>query len=212
VCHLDEAGFAMTLATTYSWGVRGRRLGVPYQAPHGRRVNAIGAVITHGPQAGRFVSQSWAVLRGRRTTRPRSTLEAKAARHGLTAAEVGPIDGERVVEFVWRLAGRPAGAPASWQRERPVVIVLDNYSVHTRGRVADTRTAWAQAGIELLHLPPYSPELSAIEPIWNDVKQHHLPTRSHEQVADLKHAVDAALAEKARLLAAQTMNHDRLPT
>jgi hypothetical protein len=203
----------MTLPTTYSWGVRGHRLRVPYQAPNGRRVNAIGAYITHGPQAGRFMHQSWAVLRGKRTSRPRTTPAAKAARHGLTAAEVGPIDSARLVEFVWRLAGRPAVAPDSWQRERPLVIVLDNYSVHTSEQVTRERTAWGQAGIELVHLPAYSPELSAIEPVWNDVKQHHVPTRSHAEVADLKRAVDAALAEKARrLAAAQITNHDRLPT
>ena len=39
-----------------------------------------------------------------------------------------------------------------------------------------------------------------MEPIWNDVKQHHLPTRCFERVAELKHAVDDALARKAQQL------------
>jgi len=42
-CHLDEAGVALTLPTPDRWSPRGRRLRVPYQAPHGRRVNVIGA-------------------------------------------------------------------------------------------------------------------------------------------------------------------------
>ncbi|MDQ5854672.1 MAG: hypothetical protein M3380_21890, partial [Chloroflexota bacterium] len=44
------------------------------------------------------------------------------------------------------------------------------------------------------------PELSRIEPDWNDVKQHQLPVRSVEQVVELKRAVDAALARKAHQL------------
>ena len=39
LCHLDEAGFALTLPTSYSWFLQGERLHVPYEAPQGRRVN-----------------------------------------------------------------------------------------------------------------------------------------------------------------------------
>ncbi|HZG66570.1 MAG TPA: transposase, partial [Herpetosiphonaceae bacterium] len=56
------------------------------------------------------------------------------------------------------------------------------------------------AGVHLVYLPSYSPELSRIEPDWNDIKQHHLPVRSFEKVADLKRAVDAALTRKAQQL------------
>ena len=94
------------------------------------------------------------------------------------AEDVGPIDAQRFMDFIWQVAQRPEGAPADWRRERPLWIVLDNYSVHKSQTVAETRAAWAAAGIELVYLPAYCPELSAIEPIWNDTKQHHLPTRS----------------------------------
>jgi hypothetical protein len=39
-----------------------------------------------------------------------------------------------------------------------------------------------------------------MEPVWNDVKQHQLPTRSFERVVERKHAVDDALARKAQQL------------
>ncbi len=103
----------------------------------------------------------------------------------------------------WR--ERPAEAPADWRRGRPLVIVLDNYSVHKSQTVADTRDAWAVAGIELVYLPSYCPDLSAIEPLWNDTKQHYLPTRSFPQVAQLKSAVEHALAAKAQRLRAAAM-------
>ena len=198
--HLDEAGFALTLPTTYSWAIAGARLRVPYQAPQGRRVNVIGAYCTHGPDAGRLVSRSWAVLPKSRAKQPRTTPEERAAAQGLTVDEVGPIDAERLVAFLWHVAGRPSEAASDWRRARPLVIALDNYSVHTSQTVVAALPQLAAANVELVYLARYCPEQSGIEPLWNDVKQHHLPVRSFAQVADLKHAVDDALAHKAHLL------------
>ena len=200
LCHLDEAGFALTLPTTYSWGPRGQRLRVPYQAPPGRRVNALGAYFTHGPEAGRLDYRSWAVLPKSRAKQPRTTPQERAAAHGLTVEEVGPIDAERLVAFLWHSAGRPADAAADWRRGRPLVSALDNYSVHTSQTVTAARPLLAAADIELVYRARYCPEQSAIEPVWNDVKAHHIPIRSFAQVADLKAAVDDALARKARHL------------
>jgi hypothetical protein len=200
VCHLDEAGFALTLPTTYSWYPQGARLRVPYQANQGRRVNVIGAYFTHGPDVGRLEYQSWAVLPKSRARTPRTTPEERAAAHGLPLEAVGPIDAERVVAFLWQVAGRPADAPPTWQRARPLVIALDNYSVHKSQTVLTAQPLLAAANVELVYLARYCPEQSGIEPVWNDVKQHQLPMRSYTQVADLKHAVDDALAHKAHLL------------
>ena len=200
LCHLDEAGFALTLPTTYSWYPQGERLRVPYQAPQGRRVNVIGAYFTHGPDAGRLEYQSWAVLPKSRARRPRTTPEERAAAHGLTLETVGPIDAERVVAFLWQVAGRPADAAPTWQRARPLVIALDNYSVHTSQTVLAAQPLLAAANVELVYLARYCPEQSGIEPVWNDIKQHQIPIRSFAQVADLKHAVDDALACKAQQL------------
>jgi len=200
LCHLDEAGFALTLPTTYSWFLQGARLSVPFHAPQGRRVNVLGAHFTHGPEAGRLDFQSWAVLPKSRAQKPRTTPEERAAAHGLTLDDVGPIDAERLVAFLWQIAGRPAAASPDWKRGRPLMIALDNYSVHTGQTVAEARPQLAAANVHLIYLARYCPEQSGIEPIWNDLKQHQLPIRSFEQVADLKHAVDDALARKAQQL------------
>ncbi len=188
------------MPTTYSWFPQGQRLRVPYQAPQGRRVNAVGAYFTHGPDAGRFVSRSWAVLPKSRAKKPRTTPEERAAAQGLSVEEVGPIDAERLVAFLWHSAGRPAEAGSGWRRERPLVIALDNYSVHTSQTVTAAQPLLAAANIELVYLARYCPEQSEIEPVWKDVKAHQLPIRSFAQVADLKHAVDDALARKAQQL------------
>ncbi len=203
------------MPTSYSWFLQGERLAVPYQAPHGRRVNAIGAYFTHGPDAGRLEYQSWAVLPKSRAKQPRKTADERAVAHGLTVDEVGPIDAARVLDFVWQVAGRPATAPADWQRARPLMIALDNYAVHTSQTIQDACPQLAAADVHLVYLARYCPEQSGIEPVWNDVKQHQLPTRSFERVADLKQAVDDALADKARQLhrrSAKATNIHHLPT
>ena len=197
---LDEAGFSMTMPVCYSWFPIGERLNIPYEAPQGRRVNAIGGYFSHGPLAGRFVYQSWAQLPPHARKAKRKTPGEVAHSYGLTLDEVGAIDAQRLVAFLWDLAGRPQAAPPDWKRERPLMIKLDNYSVHKSQTVQDAVAALETADVFLIYLPSYSPELSEIEPIWNDVKQHHLPTRSYKEVADLKRAVDQALQEKAEEL------------
>ena len=195
----------MTLPVCYSWTLKGMRLCIPYEAPQGRRVNGIGAYCTQGVEAGRFVYELCASLPKNTAQQPRKTPAERAAKHGLREEQVGPIDSERFVRFVWRVAGRPVVYPAGWQRERPLVLVIDNYAVHTSERVQQEIEAFAAAGITLFFLPSYSPELSGIEPIWNDVKHHRLTKRSYEILGELFQAVDDALARKVEdLLAARS--------
>ena len=163
-------------------------------------MNAIGAHFTHGPLAGRFEFQSWGCLPKSRGKQQRKTPEQIAAAHGLGLEEVGPIGSERLLAFIWQAAGRAGQDSEGWKRERELIVVLDNYSVHKSEIVEAAKDALKAAGVYLEYLPSYSPELSRIEPDWNDIKQHHLPVRSFEKVADLKRAVDEALAHKARQL------------
>ncbi len=78
----------------------------------------------------------------------------------------------------------------------------DNYSVHKSARFQEERIKWRAADIELFFLPSYSPELSSIEPLWRDVKQHRMRCLSRDSLLDLKRDVDAVLTEKARSLIA----------
>jgi transposase len=183
----------------------GERLMIPYEAPQGRRVNAIGAYFSHGPLAGRFEFETYARLPESRAKKRRVSLEEQAAAHGLTIEEVGPIESERYLRFVWKMAGRPELYPADWRRERELVIWVDNYSVHKSERVREELPELERAGITICYLPSYTPELSKIEPIWQDVKYHRMTTRSHNEVGELKRATEAALSQKAAdLLAANT--------
>jgi len=195
---LDEVGFAPTLPTTYRGFPEGQRLTIPYEASQERRIHGIGVYISHGVEAGRFEFETWAHLPESRAQQPRKTAEEIARQHGLKPEEVGALDAPRVLAFLWRMAGRPA----DWQRERLRVIVLDNYSVHKSQGIQDALPALEAAGVSLFYLPSYAPELSAIEPIWKDVKHHEMTKRSYETAGELKEAVDAALQRKAEKLLA----------
>jgi hypothetical protein len=178
-------------------------------------VNAIGGYFSHGPLAGRLVCQTFAQLPPHARKAKRKTADEVARGYGLAPQEVGAIDADRFVSFLWHLSGRPLDAPADWKRERPLVIKIDNYSVHKSQMVKDAIPALEKADIFLTYLPSYCPQLSEIEPIWNDVKHHHLPKRSHSEVADLKAAVDRGLQEKAQKLAQtrhKTTNNEHTPT
>ena len=200
----------MTLPPCYSWSPLGTPVSVAYEAPQGRRVNALGAYFSHGPQAGRFVHEVYANLPKSQAKKQPKTPEQIARDHGLWEAEVGPIDSGRLLRFVWREAGRPAVYLSGWRRERP--LVLDNYSVHSSQPVQEALPPLAAAAVFLFYLPCYSPELSQIEPICNSVKHHEMPVRSYTVAGDLKRAVEEALARKAQSLLAERLQETQKTT
>jgi hypothetical protein len=185
--HLDECGFAPTLPTSYTWAREGTRPLVPYEAPQGRRVNVIGALASAGPHP-RFV---WASRRSGQ----------------------GRLDSAAFLEFVcWDVAGLPTtwdALPPGYVRPRPCTIVLDNYSVHRSKAVRAAEPVLARAGVTFFFLPPYSPKLSDIEPVWRHVKYTDLATRSFADATALRDAVDTALATRAAALCYPTHNLPR---
>jgi transposase len=72
---------------------------------------------------------------------------------------------------------------------RGQVVVMDNLAAH---KVAGVREAVEAAGCRLLYLPPYSPDLSPIEPMWSKVKQA-LRSAAARTVEALTEAVGVAL-------------------
>jgi transposase len=82
----------------------------------------------------------------------------------------------------------------------PRVVVLDNAGIPTSKRVKAERKALSRAGIYLYFLPPYSPELNAIEPVFKQVKHHDIPIRSHTSKAELRTSVEGGFATRAQYL------------
>jgi hypothetical protein len=176
--YLDQCGLAPTLPTSYTWARAGVRVVVPYEAPQGRRVNVLGAL---------------APLGSRRRLVWRSRTKAD-----------GPLDSAVFLDFLWRevaaLPAPPEALPTGYQRGRPCAVVLDNYSVHHSKAVQAALPALEAVGVTLFYLPPYSPELNAIEPRWGRLKYEQLQVRSYQTAEALQAAVDEALTKQAALL------------
>lgn len=176
---LDECGFAPTLPTTYTGARVGTRVVVPYVAPHGRRVNVIGALAPHGPQ-------------------PRLAYHSRS----------GKIDSAAFLDFLRRevaqLPAPPQDLSPTYRRVRPCVIVLDNYSVHRSTVVKEILPTLQAVGVTFVYLPPYSPELNDMEHLWRAIKHEDLPLRSFSEADALKAAVDGALDAHVAHLAQST--------
>ena len=166
-------------------------------------MNVVGGYIADGPDAGTFRDAIYASLPACKSKKRRKSAEDVAASYGLSVAEVGAIDAARFVAFLWQFAGRPLVYEAGWKRERPLVIVLDNYSVHKSEPVKAAQAELATANVTLLYLPSYCPELSEIEPIWQAVKHHDMQQRSQTDIKAMKQAVEHALNNKAEALKAR---------
>jgi putative transposase len=176
---LDQAGFAPTLPTGYTWARVGARQLIRYEAPERRRVNVVGAWAPEAPHGPRLVIE----------TRRREQGRYDAAAH---------------LRFVREgIAALPADPPPGYRPPRPCVIALDNYSVHRAQAVQDAVPALAELGIHFYFLPAYSPELNAIEPLWRQVKYQELPERSHPTAGALQAAVEQALRDRAQALDAE---------
>ena len=82
----------------------------------------------------------------------------------------------------------------------PRVVVLDNAGLHTSQVIRRARRALAASGIYLYFLPPYSPELNEIEPVFRQVKYHEIPVRSHTTRIGLREAVEQGFGNYGRKL------------
>lgn len=74
------------------------------------------------------------------------------------------------------------------------VVVMDNLGAH---KVEGIREMIEAAGAKLLYLPPYSPDLSPIEPCWSKLK-----TALRAAKARTRDALDDALARALRTVTA----------
>jgi transposase len=109
---------------------------------------------------------------------------AALGRHGVEA--VMTIDGATDAE-VFRVSGEQVLHPTLRPGD---IVILDNLRAH---KAAGIREAIEQAGAQVVYLPPYSPDLSPIEPCWSKLKTALRTAKARTREA-LEHAIAQALA------------------
>jgi transposase len=91
--------------------------------------------------------------------------------------------------------------PQPGRQAKPVVLVGDNGPIHTSKRSLAALAARAH-WLTIEWLPKYAPELNEIEPVWRDLKAHHLAHQTFTDVAALDQAIHDAVID---------LNRERIP-
>lgn len=81
---------------------------------------------------------------------------------------------------------------SAMQLQVPITLILDNARYQKCRLVADCAKS---LNIELLYLPPYSPNLNLVERLWKFVKQKKLYSKYYNNFNDFKQAISTCLAE-----------------
>ena len=97
------------------------------------------------------------------------------------------INAASVCELLEKLARKHAGGA--------VTVVLDNARYQ---RCAAVQGRAAALGIELLFLPPYSPNLSLIERFWKFVKKQALYSKHYADFEAFRGAIDEVIDQAGR--------------
>jgi putative transposase len=139
------------------------------------------------------VSWSW-TLRGQRKRLPYENPQGKR----VNAVAALRVSGTAEVD--WELFRRTLKAPdllaflRGLPRDagKPLVVVLDNASIHKNKVVKAALPDLWRERIYLYYLPPYSPELNRIERLFRVIKHQGMPQRTYRTDDELEQAIDAA--------------------
>lgn len=102
----------------------------------------------------------------------------------MTITNTSYINSDSVCELLVKIAEASTGVP--------ITVVLDNARYQRCKKVQE----YAESlGIELLFLPPYSPNLNLIERLWKFVKRKCLYSRYYEKFQDFKAAITDCLSK-----------------
>ena len=138
------------------------------------------AHFVHGPLLGYLWCFARLLMRGPSGRKRFNVLGAiDAVTHQLTTVcNETTINAEAICELLGKLSARYVGLP--------MTLVLDNARYQ---RCAVVQELARSLKIELLFLPPYSPNLNLIERLWKFVKKDCLSCRYHEDFARFKAAI-----------------------
>ncbi len=106
--------------------------------------------------------------------------------------------------FVRQVANLPAETATGAERRPPFVVVLANGGVHHATVVKDAVPDLAVVGRRFGSLPPSSPELTPIEPVWHQATYQDLRERQHPTDTALPADVTVSVPDRSSRLAIPT--------
>ena len=65
------------------------------------------------------------------------------------------------------------------QKKEHAIVIMDGAGWHTEGVLRDFDN------VSIIKLPPYSPELNAIEQVWSWMRQHHLANQAFQNYDEI---------------------------
>jgi transposase len=72
----------------------------------------------------------------------------------------------------------------AWLKQRvskPLIVILDNASIHKAKRIEPYIKYLAKQGLSLYFLPPYTPELNRIERLWHNIKYRWMAFKARDE-------------------------------
>lgn len=75
------------------------------------------------------------------------------------------------------------------------VVIMDNAPVHKSKKFLSRLPEWSRRGLDIIFLPPYSPELNLIEILWRKIKYEWLPFSAYTSFSKLKERVEDILVK-----------------
>jgi hypothetical protein len=139
------------------------------------------------------VSYSWT----RRGVRKRVPYENPQGRRVNVLAAYSPLGPQPALTWGLQRGSLVAGQFVAFLRQlprlpdKPLVVVLDNGSLHRNWVVQEALPALRAERIYLYYLPPYSPELNDIEALFGVIKRQELPARRYTSYETLEDAIIA---------------------
>ncbi len=77
---------------------------------------------------------------------------------------------------------------------RPMAVVIDNASIHTSAEFTENIEKWANKGLVIVKIPPYSPELNLIKILWRKIKYEWMPFSAYQSFPNLQECLFEILA------------------
>ena len=70
--------------------------------------------------------------------------------------------------------------------KRQTALVIDNAAIHTSNAFKSNIEKWAQQGLTIVPIAPYSPELNLTEILWRKIKYEWMPFSAYDSFLSLK--------------------------